>query len=99
MTEQEIKNIRNKLEVVAIELDRVSRITKPWRTSKFLNMLQKEINQAQIELCVLLGIVEAKTLESTIFVKTPSYYIIKAMAHDKELKILCVDSIGDNKNE
>lgn len=87
MSEQEqLTKIRRLLMIVASDIDKVSRTAKPFRRSKFLNMLYKETKQLQIEVSIFLGDAEFRILENTLeTVNLPSYRILEAMRNDKEL--------------
>ena len=87
MSEQEqLINIRKALMITAANIDKVSRTVKPFRRSKFLNMLYKEVKQLQIEVSVFLGDVEYKHLEDNLeLTANPSYGILDARRVDNEL--------------
>ena len=72
------------LGIVAMKLDSESREIKPFDRSKFLNMLQKEIQQAKLELSVFMGDMTIDRLESSPeLVKTPSYHVLKSVVEEK----------------
>jgi hypothetical protein len=88
MNEQEqLTTIRRELNIVSAHISEASKIAKPFRRSKFLNMLYKEVKQLQIEVSVFLGDAEIRLLETSPETVTnlSSYQILKAMKRDHEL--------------
>jgi hypothetical protein len=87
LSEQEqLVSIRKSLMIAASNIDKVSKQAKPFRRSKFLNMLYKEVKQLQVEVSVFLGDAEFRLLEGNPeLTMTCSYRILEAMRDDHEL--------------
>lgn len=61
---------------------------QPFRASKFINVLGKEVNQLRVELLVFLGEYSFKSFEQTpdFQKKIGSYLILKMMNEESELE-------------
>ena len=84
-TEQDYSDVKLWLSLAATKIDALSKTEKPFRRSKFLNMLQKEIRQLEMELIVFLGHHDFKILDYPELLRIPSYNILEAMQRDNEL--------------
>ena len=84
--EEQLRNIRHNLMIAASQASDASRTVKPFRRSKFLNMLYKEIKQLEIEMHVFLGDAKPSVVDSVEFLNLPSLNSLKALISDNELE-------------